>query len=829
MKVKHMKRLLALLAAVMLLMPVTAAFAAVDGFTSTYSYNYDYWGEVRESPDPYRVSQVIYSKDMDPSLALKAPKSLFVQGEDLYVVDSGNNRIIQLTRIDGKFEFVRIIDHVTAEADDLAVAEERYNAASDVLAAATAASESVEAVLEAPAESIAAAGAEKTGADQVLQKVQALEALTENWDYLSEGTRQALAEMTAAANKAVDQALAGYDAVAAAAAGDAMTGVIRVATDADLRVKAIVEAMTPLTAETISTDGALEAAQKSKAAAERAAEAVEALPAELGFDAALAAMDASAGAAAEVQKAASALKTAVEADAEALEKALQAEEAGFPEADESGSEPEEITEAKARIRKARAAAAAIVEAAGSVQSAADSLVKASGENRDCFADMVNAPAGMAEKVGLLEAAAEKAFADDCKVFAAESKIHLYTQWSPESEAEDAQVVSRLSTPGDVSVDEEGNIYVADTYNNRVVKMTKGCELIMEFIKPADNNFDQNQAFLPNKIVVDTSGRCFVLAMNINKGLVKFEANGVFTGFIGANQVNYNLWDYIWKTYFMTKEQRSQQAAFVPTEYQNIYIDKDDFIYATNIAFSEYDLLWDGAKPIRRLNAVGSDILIKNDRYPPIGDLDWVEGSSDHGPSKLYDITVLDNDIYVAIDHTRGRLFGYDPQGIMLWAFGTSGVPSEGAFNSAVSIEHIGSDLIVLDDLDCSITVFTPTDYGEMIYEASRLYLDGKYDESAAKWEEVLRDNANYNLAFIGIGRSKMRAEEYEEAMELFKMAHDRGNYGRAFRYYRKEWVEKNIWWVVLIILVLVAYTIIRKIIRKVKWEVQAYEHNKVAK
>ena len=94
---------------------------------------------------------------------------------------------------------------------------------------------------------------------------------------------------------------------------------------------------------------------------------------------------------------------------------------------------------------------------------------------------------------------------------------------------------------------------------------------------------------------------------------------------------------------------------------------------------------------------------------------------------------------------------------------------------------------------------------------------------------MLQHNANYNLAFIGIGRSKMRAEEYEEAMDLFKMAHDRENYGRAFRYYRKEWVERNIWWVILIVLLLVAFFLVRRIIRKVKWEVEAYEHNKVAK
>ena len=385
--------------------------------------------------------------------------------------------------------------------------------------------------------------------------------------------------------------------------------------------------------------------------------------------------------------------------------------------------------------------------------------------------------------------------------------------------------STFNTPTDVSVDEEGNIYVADTNNYRVVKMDKDLNYLMDFTKPDDTTFDQNMSFLPSKIAVDSTGRVFVLALNVNKGLVKFEADGVFTGFIGANPVTYSLWDYIWKTFFTTKEQRAQQASFVPTEYENVFMDSEGFIYATNTVFSEYDLLYDNAKPIRRINSVGSDILIKNDRYPPIGDLQWVEGSLDYGPSRFKDITVLDNDIYIAVDKTHGRLFGYDPQGIMLWAFGTKG-NSAGAFLSAISVEHMGYDLLVLDENENSITVFTPTDYGNLIYQASNEYLKGDYEGSADTWREVLKLNANYNLAFIGIGRALVRQEHFGEAMEYFKMAHDRENYGRAYRYYRKEWVEKNIVWIVIILLAVLVVPLLIGVVKKMKWEVEAHEQRR---
>ena len=386
----------------------------------------------------------------------------------------------------------------------------------------------------------------------------------------------------------------------------------------------------------------------------------------------------------------------------------------------------------------------------------------------------------------------------------------------------------LSSPQDVYVDAKENIYIADTNNQRVVAVDKDLNYIKQFVKPTDATFDQNLSFLPSKIVCDVAGRLYALVTYVNKGLVKFEADTTFTGFIGANKVTTSMADYIWKAYFQTDAQRAQSEAFVPTEYANIYMDPDGFIYATTINFKEYDLLYDNAKPIRRLNGVGDDILVKNDRYPPIGDLTWESDSEAYGPSKLIDVTVLENDIYVAFDRTRGRLFGYDSQGIMLWAFGTKG-SIQGAFTGAVSIEHMGRDLLCLDQRENSITVFTPTEYGNLIYQAVDEYTQGDYDKSAETWRQVMKNNSNYSMAFIGIGRSLMRQEKYTEAMEYFEMAHDRDNYGRAFKYYRKQWVEQNILWIVILIGAVVIIPLVIGKAKKMKWEVVMHEHKQVNK
>ena len=93
--VKRMIRLLAMLTVFTLALPLACALAD-DGVSSTYTYNYNYWGGLRESPDAYRVEQSIYSATLGLETPMRRPQSLYVYENDLYVCDTGNNRILQL-------------------------------------------------------------------------------------------------------------------------------------------------------------------------------------------------------------------------------------------------------------------------------------------------------------------------------------------------------------------------------------------------------------------------------------------------------------------------------------------------------------------------------------------------------------------------------------------------------------------------------------------------------------------------------------------------------------------------------------------------------------
>ena len=132
-------------------------------------------------------------------------------------------------------------------------------------------------------------------------------------------------------------------------------------------------------------------------------------------------------------------------------------------------------------------------------------------------------------------------------------------------------VKSLSGPTDICVTDEKDIYICDKGNHRILKLDSDLNYLMEFTKPTDATFDQSTDFLPDKLEVDDVGRVFCIADNVNKGMIKYESDGSFTGFYGASPVKYDWSDYIWKK-LATKEQRSAMESFVPTEYDNLYRD-----------------------------------------------------------------------------------------------------------------------------------------------------------------------------------------------------------------------------------------------------------------
>ena len=375
----------------------------------------------------------------------------------------------------------------------------------------------------------------------------------------------------------------------------------------------------------------------------------------------------------------------------------------------------------------------------------------------------------------------------------------------------------LSAPEDVFADEDGTLYIADTGNRRVLLLDKELNLLREITRPDSAAFDTGE-FKPQKLVATAGGRIYLQAAGVNKGLVEFNADGSFSGYLGASPVSFNFTDYIWKRYFSTDAQRAQLASFVPTEYNNVALDREGFLFVTTATFDVDDLNSEKVETVRRLNLKGKNILISNDERI-IGDYTWTQ---EKGPSRFTDVTVLDNDVYYVLDATRNRIFAYDNQGFSLYVFGGYGTRS-GYFQSPTALEHWGRDLLVLDSTSGLVTVMKETSYGSAISSAIENYNSGLYEASFSDWQEVLRRNGNYRFAYDGIGKIMLRNGDYQQALAYLKYARDAYYYSKAWKLYRKDWIERNLIYIVLGIGALVLTLTVVRVIRKEKEALRVYE------
>ena len=353
------------------------------------------------------------------------------------------------------------------------------------------------------------------------------------------------------------------------------------------------------------------------------------------------------------------------------------------------------------------------------------------------------------------------------------------------------IEDQLKQPEGVFVTDSGELYVADTANARIVVFDSASLELKRIVgrptSAVEGIISADLEYRPMKLVVDKAGRLYVKARNVFDGLLEFDAGGQFQGFIGAPRVVVSPLDVLWRR-IATKEQLDRMSLLVPTEFTNLDIDGKGFILVTVAQGSTQS-----HEVIRRLNHSGQDVLRRLGFQNPIGDVEYPyawEKVTIGGPSALADVIARDDETYSVLDRRRGRVFTYDYDGHLLFVFGALG-EQEGTFKEATAIDAVGDKLLILDRVKRRVFEFAPTDYARMIMAAIRLHNIGEYQRSADQWAEVLKLNANYDLAYTGIGRAKMQQGLYAEAMENFRLGNDREGYSKAYAYYRKEQVDKR--------------------------------------
>ncbi|THF74089.1 hypothetical protein [Cohnella fermenti] len=330
----------------------------------------------------------------------------------------------------------------------------------------------------------------------------------------------------------------------------------------------------------------------------------------------------------------------------------------------------------------------------------------------------------------------------------------------------------FNNPQGLFVTDDNHLYIADTGNQRIVHLDAADKLIRIIDHPQSELLADNFQFQPARLVVDKANRIYAMATGVFDGFMEFSSDGTFTSFIGANRVTFSPSEYLWKM-LSTRAQKSQMVMFTPTEFTNLDIDSDGFLYATNGQRSDN---------VRKLNAQGNDILRKKGYFPPEGD---VRFTTTDGPTRLVDVDVTDSDMYSILDSSRGRIFTYNGDGYLMYVFGGLG-NQFGEFDTPTAIDRQGDDFLVLDKALGEITLFRTTEYGRTLNEAERSYFSGDEEQAYALYEKTIDMNANLEYAYSGIGKALLRQGEYAEAMKYFKRSEDRNHYSKAFLLYRKQ-------------------------------------------
>jgi len=346
----------------------------------------------------------------------------------------------------------------------------------------------------------------------------------------------------------------------------------------------------------------------------------------------------------------------------------------------------------------------------------------------------------------------------------------------------------LSAPQGVFA-KNGIVYICDTGNNRVIAVDSSNTVTRLIERPKSDLLSDHLDFKPTKVIVNNSEQVYVLATGIYQGLVLYNEENEFQRFFAPNTVEVDLlvqFNQLWKSIF-TDAQKEGLTRNLPNEYTNVFFSPDGFIYTATATVED--------KQIRRINAAGNDTLnddnVTNYDKSSYGDIESVTVNDAESHSAISDVHVDKQGIIAALDSERGRVFLYTQESDLIAVFGNNG-KVKGTFSRASAIEKSGDDYLILDTEKATVTVYSQTDYFSLVRQALESYKAGEYDASAKLLEKVLDENTNFAMGYRLLGRISIMQGDYETALELLKQGNDKYYYSLALKENRRQFFNENI-------------------------------------
>ena len=330
-------------------------------------------------------------------------------------------------------------------------------------------------------------------------------------------------------------------------------------------------------------------------------------------------------------------------------------------------------------------------------------------------------------------------------------------------------------PSGISINST-DIYIADKDLQKVVVLNKNdLSFKKEIVRPESILVGKTTKFAPIKVQADDAGNIYTVLEGLTKGVMQLDGEGNFVSYIGANTVTTTLLARL-QSFFGVTSDDYLLASGAPVT--NICLDNKGLLYTVSN---------NTASAVKKLNTAGRTILTMN-----YNDSSTVS-------------SFVDKDGNIFTIQSSGYITIYDSYGSLLFRFG--GKNNEdilGALKSPVAAA-IGKDnhLLVLDKENGVIVAYTPTFFADLVYRAVSYYKEGLYLEGEESWNEVLKYNAKFILAYKALARASMKKADYNSALKQFRLAEDKSGYSEAFWQIRDNWIRSNLTWVVIPIVVLV--------------------------
>lgn len=340
--------------------------------------------------------------------------------------------------------------------------------------------------------------------------------------------------------------------------------------------------------------------------------------------------------------------------------------------------------------------------------------------------------------------------------------------------------------------DKNRVYVADTGNSRIVYFNfndNSLSINKVFDRPEIRALDDDYTYSPTRLAVDAVGRMYVVAAGINQGLLCIDENGNFQNFVGAPQVELNLFEMLWRK-VASKEQLKRMESYVPTEYSAITMDSYGFLYVASQTSNSV--------PAGKLNSDGDNVLAKP-KTKLYGDYSYLAKKDNSYMPHFSDIALyssgrIGEDIYFLLDSKVGKIYCYTEDGYLLCAFGVNS-EQNGGFYNASAIEYIpsenGGSLVITDSLKGTVTVLKETEFFCKIRSAIEFYNTGSYDSAENAWNEVQSMASSYSLATIGLAKIDLQKKDYGSAMKKLMIIREHELYSNAFSHWRDDFVRAN--------------------------------------